>query len=334
MNQQSDFSIEAHKGAIAIALLVGIGYRWGIRATWDAYYGIFEYTTWMQAALGTDDRAVLYQIAVILHDLIANALFSLPYAVGLALLRPRRSWRYLVIAFGAYFVVRFLPFVTTPIAYVLDIFSVGDLLDMSGLPCAFALVLYGLKFDEVGGRFSREAAIKAVTTVGIVIVAGITALLISREQQYTKGERAIVDKDYATAFALLEPLAQHGHVGAQKYMALMYSGGLGVRKNIREAFQWHKRAADSGSADSQLIVGSSYLEGYGVDVDREKGAYYIRLSAEQGIAEAQMTLGSLYHFGEGVPADQAEAVKWMRRAAEQGISPPIWFENVTDLDED
>jgi len=170
---------------------------------------------------------------------------------------------------------------------------------------------------------------------GYLIVIGVFAAVAvvgwygERAYQYSQAERALLDEEYVIAHERLWPLAQRDHVGAQEYMAMLYSFGDGVRQSTERAIYWHKRAADNGSPSSQLAVGSRYLLGQGVVQDTKTGAHYIALSAKQGIAEAEMTLGSLYYSGEGLPKDDKQAIKWMSKAVEQGISPPEWYIELT-----
>lgn len=74
---------------------------------------------------------------------------------------------------------------------------------------------------------------------------------------------ALHDKDYTTAFRLLYPLAEKGHVGAQSIIAMLYFNGQGVEKNIPASFVWYLQAAKHGNVRSQSAVGEMYWYGWG-----------------------------------------------------------------------
>ena len=39
--------------------------------------------------------------------------------------------------------------------------------------------------------------------------------------------------------------------------------GIGVKKDLDEAFKWYKKSAELGCADAQMFVGNCYRTGYG-----------------------------------------------------------------------
>ena len=88
------------------------------------------------------------------------------------------------------------------------------------------------------------------------------------------------------------------------------------------ASKWYRlfsaERAERGDAGAQFNLGQMYSNGLGVLQDFKEAANWYRLSAEQGIVQAQFNLGSMYSNGQGVPQDYNEAAKWMKLAAEQG----------------
>ncbi len=92
-----------------------------------------------------------------------------------------------------------------------------------------------------------------------------------------------IDKDgFVTNLRELQPLAEQGDAEAQNNLGLLYSEGLGVTKNYKEAVNWFK------------------------------------LSAEQGLSSGQFNLGSMYEHGNGVPQDYILAHMWFNLATSQG----------------
>ncbi len=125
--------------------------------------------------------------------------------------------------------------------------------------------------------------------------------------------------DYATAFALAQPLAEHGLAVAQLVLGVMYGGGHGVPQNYAEAANWHRRAADQGRPEAQTILGVMYAKGQGVPQSDAKAAKWFLKAADQDHAAAQSNLGLMYAQGHGVARNDAEAAKWFRKAADKGF---------------
>lgn len=95
---------------------------------------------------------------------------------------------------------------------------------------------------------------------------------------YRAGAIAYDQGQYEAARKLWQPLAERGHMVAQKSLATLYS------------------------------------KGQGVTVDLGKAAYWFEQAAAQGHASAQYKLGVIYAFGTGVPRDTVKARVWLARA--------------------
>lgn len=65
-------------------------------------------------------------------------------------------------------------------------------------------------------------------------------------------------EDYESSFRLLLPLAHKDMVRAQESVGLMYQIGLGVDRNVDEAFRWLQRAANAGSGVAAHNLGTLY----------------------------------------------------------------------------
>ena len=83
-----------------------------------------------------------------------------------------------------------------------------------------------------------------------------------------------------------------------------------VRENIRKAEQ--------GFAEAQSVLGLMYSLGLGVPQDSKEAAKWYNRSAEQGFAHGQFSLGVMYYFAEGVPKDDVLSYKWFNLSAAQG----------------
>ena len=124
--------------------------------------------------------------------------------------------------------------------------------------------------------------------------------------------------DSATAWRLLQPLAERGDAGAQVLVGNMYARGLGVTYDRTEAVRWWRKAAGQGDASAQEELATAYFWGNGVQQDHSEAAKWFRKAAEQGKIFAQTCLAYLYERGEGVPRDFALAHMWLNLAAAQG----------------
>jgi TPR repeat protein len=82
-----------------------------------------------------------------------------------------------------------------------------------------------------------------------------------------QGVAAMARQDYATAVAILSPLAQNGDPAAQAYLGYLYTLGRGVPQDYTQAAIWYRRAADQGHSGAQYELGLLYDKGLGVPVN-------------------------------------------------------------------
>ena len=110
--------------------------------------------------------------------------------------------------------------------------------------------------------------------------------------------------------------AEKGEAKAQFRYAEMLRDGRGVKKDVREAVVWTRKAADGGLAAAQCQMGLFYMNGLGVDRDEDKAVEWLNKAAAQHYAQAQYNLGIYYaKFFDRESARQA--VKWLNEAAKQ-----------------
>jgi len=121
--------------------------------------------------------------------------------------------------------------------------------------------------------------------------------------------------DFAAAFQLFQPLAEHGDASAQSNLGVMYEQGRGVAQNYREAMRWFRLAAVQGNASAQSNLGVMYYKGQGIAQDYAEAMKWYRLAAEQRNPEAQFNLGVMYEEGRGVAQDRVRAHMWYNLAA-------------------
>jgi len=140
---------------------------------------------------------------------------------------------------------------------------------------------------------------------------------ISAAADLASAQRAYQQKDYATAFKELKPLAEQGNPDAQLILGKMYMQGQGVLQDAAQAIQWLKASAEQGNADAQFFLGGMYLVPH---KDIAQGVKWLRLSAEQGNQDAQLLLGKAYIEGlPGIPRDPIQAEMWLWLAAKNSL---------------
>ena len=180
-----------------------------------------------------------------------------------------------------------------------------------------------------------------------------TARAIQEELSiYNALKRSIDHRKINEIINHVERAANKGSIRAQLDLALMYSKGLGVEKNLDEAMLWYKKAlkrsyeyeqfdfnriggteaeksfteffdvykqdAEQGYAPAQLTLGQIYKKGIGAEKNLAKAFFWTQRAALQGSKEAQVFLGRMNEEGEGVEKNLNAAMFWYKRAAEQG----------------
>ena len=133
---------------------------------------------------------------------------------------------------------------------------------------------------------------------------------------YSRGEGLL--KNLSEAARLYRIAAEMGYPLAQYNLGDCLHRGEGVPYNPVEAFTWSKRAADAGFAAAQCSVGYALQTGLGVPEDKAAGVVYFRCAADQGHAQTMFNLGVCYESGDGVPLDVPQCVAWYTRARDAG----------------
>src|ERR1035437_2773513 len=82
-------------------------------------------------------------------------------------------------------------------------------------------------------------------------------------------------------------------------------------------------AAEQGDAQSQYNLGVLYTQGLGVPRNLKDAANWMRKAAEQDLATGETGLGAAYENGDAVPSDPVEAAKWYQKAVDQKYVPAM-----------
>ena len=96
------------------------------------------------------------------------------------------------------------------------------------------------------------------------------------------------EKDYARAKKVLHPAAKKGDARAQRFLAQIFDGGLGVPPSQSDSILWLERAAEQGFAQGQADLGYMFEHGRGVTRSMKMARKWYKLAADQGERNAQV----------------------------------------------
>ena len=88
-------------------------------------------------------------------------------------------------------------------------------------------------------------------------------------------------------------LANRGDSGAQFYVAGAYEEGRGVKKDLKLAFEWFRKAADNKHNGAQYKLGEFYSNGWGTSKDLDKASYWYKEAEKNGSQLAKIRVTEL-----------------------------------------
>ena len=77
-------------------------------------------------------------------------------------------------------------------------------------------------------------------------------------------------------------LANQGNAKFQYKLGLMHELGMGIEKDLGQAFVWYQKSADQDYAKAQYNLGIFYALAKGVNKDIEQSKHWIRKANENG----------------------------------------------------
>ncbi|MBO0905885.1 sel1 repeat family protein [Jiella sp. MQZ13P-4] len=123
---------------------------------------------------------------------------------------------------------------------------------------------------------------------------------------------------YLTAVQLAEPLANIGDPAAQTLLGEIYSRGLGVKRDMKEAARWYEAAAKAGNAEAQFRYAMILLAGTAVKQDEAQARDLMKAAADAGLPLAEYNFGQM--LIESSPAGGfADAASYFEKAANAGV---------------
>lgn len=163
-------------------------------------------------------------------------------------------------------------------------------------------------------------------------------------------------KQYSTALAEFQELANQGNAASVYYLGRMYQNGWGVPQNIPQAVAYFqtadkayylpaagqlgkillngapdvapnpkqaipllKKAALAGDDEAAFELGNAALKGLGDTADYNHAFGFYSIAALKGNQKAQYQVGQMYLMGRGIPQNHQKAKQWLSRSAHQGF---------------
>src|SRR5262249_34042771 len=102
----------------------------------------------------------------------------------------------------------------------------------------------------------------------------------------------------------------------QTELGRLYSEGLGVDKDLAQAFTLLQKAARGGHEAARLYTGYALLTGTGTKADAAKARYSLQGAADAGQVDAWVQLARSYRAPYANPPDVERALELYRHAAE------------------
>ena len=109
----------------------------------------------------------------------------------------------------------------------------------------------------------------------------------------------------------------NGGAKAQTRLALAYSQGMGIDRNLKEAVKWFRKAADKGDMEAQTQLGFMYAKGEGLNKSESQAVYWWQKASIQGhrVAQAHLRSDFTWTWCHKKHSDGREVVE---QSAEQG----------------
>lgn len=77
-------------------------------------------------------------------------------------------------------------------------------------------------------------------------------------------------------------VAERGDPDTQFFVANFYEEGRGVKKDLKQAYEWYNKAANNNHSDAQFKLGLFYQNGWGVKKDQDKAKFWYKVAEKNG----------------------------------------------------
>ena len=124
------------------------------------------------------------------------------------------------------------------------------------------------------------------------------------------------EPDYEMEVKLLRQLIKKGDAASMNDYAVCYEWGKGVKRNMKLALFWYKRAVDRSCIFALSNLAHIYLRGDQKYRNLKDGIRYARFAAERDVEMAQNLLGLCYEEGTGLRKNYRKAFEWYTMAVD------------------
>ncbi len=127
-----------------------------------------------------------------------------------------------------------------------------------------------------------------------------------------------VEKDLRQAFVSMQKSARAGNADAKAYVGYALLTGTGTARDVNKARYWLREAASAGNIDSLLQLALSYRRAFAGVPDPPQALALYHDAAEKGSVDALTALGYMHLNAETGAAEPARAAEYFRQAGERG----------------
>lgn len=143
-----------------------------------------------------------------------------------------------------------------------------------------------------------------------VVLGALLACAAAQAGLWEDGYADYQRKDYVSAVAKWQIVADTGDREAQSLLGLMHFAGQGTPQSYPKAIIWLRKAAAQGEPKAQFKLGSMYANGQGFDRDYQKAAMWYLIAESSGHPEAAKSLKKV--SGEISESDLVVARRWAK----------------------
>ena len=123
-------------------------------------------------------------------------------------------------------------------------------------------------------------------------------------------------KDSGKGFYWFQQSAKRGDALAMVRLAIAYENGAGTQKNDTESVKWLTKAVELDDPQAKVAMAKRLIEAKGVKKDTSKAIQYLKDAAAQNLPQASFILGNAYLTGAVVDKDFAQAKKWYAKSCQ------------------
>ena len=105
---------------------------------------------------------------------------------------------------------------------------------------------------------------------------------------YDTGIEFYKNKDFKKAAEQFKKSADDANAEAAYILGYLYTGGIGVKANLKQSLKWYERAAVQGHTNAQINLGFMYIAGHGTKLDYTKAAHWIAKAKASGNEKAKV----------------------------------------------